>query len=64
MQWVTLIQEEGDYEFIKNKTQNVFYSPEIATKEVVDEVFEAVNDRRKVLKILAVAKKCNKTQYG
>ena len=46
----------GDYEFIKNKTQNVFYSPEIATKEVVDEVFEAVNDRRKVLKILAVAK--------
>ena len=46
----------GDYEFIKNKTQNVFYSPEIATKEVVDEVFEAVNDRKKVLKILAVAK--------
>jgi len=46
----------GDYDFIKNKTQNVFYSPEIATKEVVDEVFEAVNDRRKVLKILAVAK--------
>jgi pimeloyl-ACP methyl ester carboxylesterase len=46
----------GDYEFIKTKTQNVFYSPEIATKEVVDEIFEAVNDRRKVLKILAVAK--------
>ena len=46
----------GDYDFIKNKTQNVFYSPEIASKEVVDEVFEAVNDRRKVLKILAVAK--------
>ena len=46
----------GDYDFIKNKTQNVFYSPETATKEVVDEIFEAVNDRRKVLKILAVAK--------
>ena len=46
----------GDYEFIKTKTQNVFYSPEIATKEVVDEIFEAVNDRRKILKILAVAK--------
>ena len=44
------------YDFIKNKTQNVFYSPETATKEVVDEIFEAVNDRRKVLKILAVAK--------
>ncbi|RZP05567.1 MAG: alpha/beta hydrolase [Flavobacteriales bacterium] len=46
----------GDYEFIKKKTQDVFYSPDIATKEVVDEVFEAVNDRKKVLKILAVAK--------
>lgn len=46
----------GDYEFIKRKTQDVFYSPDVATKEVVDEVFEAVNDRKKVLKILAVAK--------
>ena len=46
----------GDYEFIKKKTQDVFYSPDVATKEVVDEVFEAVNDRKKVLKILAVAK--------
>jgi 2-hydroxy-6-oxonona-2,4-dienedioate hydrolase len=46
----------GDYEFIKKKTQDVFYSADVATKEVVDEVFEAVNDRKKVLKILAVAK--------
>jgi pimeloyl-ACP methyl ester carboxylesterase len=46
----------GDYEFIKKKTQDVFYSPDVATKEVVDEVFESVNDRKKVLKILAVAK--------
>lgn len=46
----------GDYEFIKKKTQDVFYLPEIATKEVVDEVFESVNNRKKVLKILAVAK--------
>ena len=46
----------GDYEFIKKKTQDVFYSPDVATKEVVDEVFESVNDRKKVLRILAVAK--------
>jgi len=46
----------GDYEFIKKKTEDVFYLPEVATKEVVDEVFESVNDRKKVLKILAVAK--------
>ncbi len=48
--------KRGDYEFIKKKTQNVFYSPKIATKEIVDEVFESVNNRYKVIKILAMAK--------
>ena len=40
----------------RKKTQNVFYSPKIATKEIVDEVFESVNNRNKVIKILAMAK--------
>ena len=48
--------KRGDYEFIKKKTQNVFYSPKIATKEIVDEVFESVNNRNKLIKILAMAK--------
>ena len=48
--------KRGDYNFIKKKTEDVFYSPKIATKKVVDEVFESVNDRRKVIKILAMAK--------
>lgn len=48
--------KRGDYEFIKKKTQNVFYSPKIATKEIIDEVFESVNNRNKVIKILAMAK--------
>ena len=48
--------KRGDYDFIKKKTENVFYSPKIATKEVVDEVFESVNDRNKVIRILAMAK--------
>lgn len=45
-----------DYNFIKKKTQEVFYRPEIATKEIVDEIFETVNDRKKLIKILAMAK--------
>ncbi len=45
-----------NYEYIKLKTQDVFYSPEVASKEVVDEIFEIVNDRHKALKILAIAK--------
>ena len=46
----------GDYEYIKEKAQNVFYDPNIATKEIVDEVYETVNDRGKLIKTLALAK--------
>tara|TARA_A100001011_G_scaffold67707_1_gene69022 strand:- start:266 stop:1015 length:750 start_codon:yes stop_codon:yes gene_type:complete len=45
-----------DYNFIKTKTENVFYSPKIATKKLVDEVYEIVNNRKKLIKILALAK--------
>ena len=45
-----------DYEYIKKKTQDVFYDPIIASKEVVDDVFETVNDRKKLIKILTIAK--------
>ncbi|WP_196885341.1 alpha/beta fold hydrolase [Aureivirga sp. CE67] len=46
----------GDYDFIKEKVQDVFFKPETATKEIVDEVFSTVNDRNKVIKTLAIAK--------
>ena len=46
----------GDYEFIKKKAQDVFYDPEVATKEIVDEVYETVSDRNKLVKTLAIAK--------
>ncbi len=48
--------KRGDYEFIKKKAQDVFYDPEIATKEIVDEVFATVNNRMKLVKTLAIAK--------
>lgn len=48
--------KRGDYEFIKQKAQNVFYDPAVATKEIVDEVFATVNDRIKLVKTLAIAK--------
>jgi pimeloyl-ACP methyl ester carboxylesterase len=46
----------GDYEFIKKKAQDVFYDPEVATKEIVDEVFSTVNNRNKIIRTLAIAK--------
>ena len=48
--------KRGDYEFIKKKAQDVFYDPDIATKEIVDEVFATVNNRIKLVKTLAIAK--------
>lgn len=44
------------YDFIKEKVEFTFYDPATATKELVDEVFQIVNDRVKVIRILAMAK--------
>lgn len=46
----------SDYELIKKKAQDVFYDPEVATKAIVDEVYETVNDRHKLIRTLAIAK--------
>ena len=48
--------KRGDYEVIKKKVEEVFYDPIVASKELVDEVYETVNDRSKLFKILAMAK--------
>ena len=46
----------GDYNFIKKKAEEVFYDPAVATQEIVDEVFETVNDRNKLIRTLAISK--------
>lgn len=48
--------KRGNYEYIKAKTEGVFYDPKVATKELIDEVFAVVNDRIKVIKTLTIAK--------
>ncbi len=48
--------QRKNYEYIKKKTQEVFHNPKMATKELVDEVFRIVNDRKKILRTLALAK--------
>src|SRR5215216_4860882 len=54
----------GDYEYIKKKTEVTFYDPKTATKELVDEVFEIVNSRIKVIKIIALAKSAIRNNLG
>lgn len=48
--------KRGNYDYIKKKAEDTFYDPKIATKELVDELFEAVNDRNKALRIIITAK--------
>lgn len=48
--------KRGNYDYIKTKTEEVFYDPKIATKEIVDEVFESVNNREKLVRTLSLAK--------
>ena len=45
-----------DYEYIRGKVQSTFYKPEVATKELVDEVYETVQSRVKSLSIIGLAR--------
>lgn len=56
--------KRGDYEYIKNKTAQTFYDPAVATKELVDEVFEITKNRLKVIKIIALAKSAIRNNLG
>jgi 2-hydroxy-6-oxonona-2,4-dienedioate hydrolase len=53
-----------DYDYIKKKTELTFYDPSIASKELVDEVYEIVNNRLKALKINALAKSAIRNNLG
>jgi len=48
--------KRGNYEYIKSKTEEVFFNPTKATKQLIDEVFEIVNNREKVIRVLMMAK--------
>lgn len=56
--------KRGDYEYIRKKTEVTFYDPAMATKELVDEVYEIVNVRLKVIKVIALAKSAIRNNLG
>jgi len=56
--------KRGDYEFVKKKTETTFYYPETATKELVDEVYDIVNDRNKAIRVIAIAKSALRHNIG
>ena len=56
--------KRGDYEYIRKKTEVTFYDPAMATKELVDEVYDIVNQRLKVIKVIALAKSAIRNNLG
>ncbi|MHA4811973.1 alpha/beta fold hydrolase [Flavitalea flava] len=56
--------KRGDYEYIRKKTELTFYDPKVATKELVDEVYEMVNIRLKAIKIISLAKSAIRNNLG
>jgi pimeloyl-ACP methyl ester carboxylesterase len=56
--------KRGDYEYIKKQTENTFYDPKTATPELVDEVYQIVNNRLKTLKIISLAKSAIRNNLG
>lgn len=52
----TTFPKRGNYEYMKQKAESVFYNPAIATKELVDDVYTVVNDLKKAMCVVAIAK--------
>ena len=47
---------KGNYDYVKQKAESTFYDTRLATKELVDDVFETVNNRSKAIRIITIAK--------
>ena len=48
--------KRGNYAYVQERVGYTFYDPQIATKELVDEVFEVTNSNAKCLRIIAIAR--------
>lgn len=48
--------KRGNYQYIKEKTEYTFYNPRSATKELVDDVFEVVNNSAKCRRLIIFAR--------
>ena len=48
--------KRNNYDFIRERVEYTFFDPDVASKELVDEVFHIVNTRSKALRIVHMAK--------
>ena len=50
----------GSYDFVKKKVEYTFYDPNIATKELIDEVFEITRSIPTCLRMVSIARSAQK----
>ncbi|HEX7015278.1 MAG TPA: alpha/beta hydrolase [Cyclobacteriaceae bacterium] len=56
--------KRGNYEYVKERVAYTFYNPEVATKELVDEVFETTRNIPKCMRIVAIAKSAQRNNLA
>ena len=56
--------KRGDYEFVKEKVKHTFYKTEVATKELIDEVFEVTQSIPKSLRIVSLARSAQRNNLS
>lgn len=56
--------KRGNYEYVKERVAYTFYNPNVATKELVDEVFDTTRNIPKCMRIVAIAKSAQRNNLA
>jgi pimeloyl-ACP methyl ester carboxylesterase len=56
--------KRGSYDYIKERVEYTFYDPNVASKELVDEVFDLTNSIPKCMRIVAIAKSAQRNNIS
>jgi len=56
--------KRGSYEYIKERVAYTFYDPQVASKELIDEVFETTKSIPKAMRIVAIAKSAQRNNLA
>lgn len=56
--------KRGNYDYVKERVAYTFYNPAVATKELVDEVFETTRSIPKCMRIVAIAKSAQRNNLA
>lgn len=56
--------KRGDYKYISDKVKYTFYNEEVVSDALIDDVYKTVNDARKSLGILRIAKATNRSSVA